>query len=294
MNTVSKQKNIRTSDGERFAKLAELDEDIFHLDDLGNLWNIRNKNTLRKTLSRYTHRGLIFRIYKSFYSIKKVSELDPYLLGIKALHCPAYVTCESILFKAGVLNQSPQAITLVSPVSKIFSISGRQYKSRQMQDGYLFNEIGVELINGVRQASLSRAVADILYFNPQKYFDAGSSKVVNWPEVKEIIKIVGYKVDPSRLPKYKFKKGDFLRDFRKFINNKVDERVLNDDLNTLLSYEEFTKIRKVLKREVLTLLKDEIARCNKVRQELKKELQESQKEIEDGKGKILKSFKDLR
>jgi len=88
--------------------------------------------------------------------------------------------------------------------------------------------------------------------------------------------------------------GEYLVKLADFIEQKVTEKTLSEDLNTLLPYEEFTKIRKVLKREVLTLLKDEIARRNKSQQELKKELEESQKEIKDGKGKILKSFKDLR
>lgn len=190
MNTKTKKINQakRNSDGGRFAKLAELNEDVFHLADLANLWDIRNKNTLRKTLSRYSQRKLIFRIYKGLYAIKKVTEIDPYLLGIKALHQPAYVSCESVLYKNGVLNQVPQMITMVSAVSKVFSVGGGWYKSRQMKDEYLFNDLGVEVINGVRVATLSRAVADMLYFNPKKYFDTGSSQIINWREVKEIQK----------------------------------------------------------------------------------------------------------
>jgi len=190
MNTINKKKNTRQSDGERFAKLAELNEDVFHLADLANLWDIRNQNTLRKTLSRYSQRGLIFRIYKGLYSIKKVAEIDPYLLGVKALHQPAYISCESILYMHGVLNQIPQMITLVSAVSKVFSVGTRRYKSRQMKDECLFNDLGVEIVGNVRQATLSRAVADMLYFNPDKYFDASSSKIINWREVKEIQKQV--------------------------------------------------------------------------------------------------------
>jgi len=43
-----------------------------------------------------------------------------------------------------------------------------------------------------------------------------------------------------------------------FIEQKVTDKILSEDLNTLLPYVEFTKIRKVLKREVLTLIKDKI------------------------------------
>ena len=180
----------RRSDGERFAKLAEIDEGIFHTTDLANLWSIQKKTTLYQTLSRYLKRGLLFRVYNGLYSIKKVSEIDRYLLGVKALHRPAYVSCESILYKYGAVNQSPQSITLVSAVSKVFIVLGQKYKSRQMRDECLFNDLGIEIADGVRQATLSRAVADMFYFNPQKYFDVENSKIINWPEVKRIQKQV--------------------------------------------------------------------------------------------------------
>jgi predicted transcriptional regulator of viral defense system len=190
MNIITLKKNTRNSDGERFALLAERDENVFHLDDLANLWNIRNQNTLRKTLSRYSKRNLIFRIHKGLYSIKKVNELDPYFLGFKALHRPAYLSCETVLYNAGILNQVPQEITFISSISKIFSINEKHYRVRQLQDEYLFNNIGIQMINGFYQASAERAVADMLYFNPRKYFDTSSSKMINWSEVKKIQKQV--------------------------------------------------------------------------------------------------------
>jgi len=199
MNKKNKQKSHsfkkkRMSDGERFALLASLSEIVFHSDDLANLWNIHNKNTLYTTLFRYVKRGLIFRIYNGFYSIKKINDIDPYFLGIKSLHKLTYVSCESVLFEYGILNQRSQSITLVSSISKSFSIGGKRYRSRQMKDEYLFNHSGIEIIGSIRKASVERAVADMLYFNRKKYFDAFDSKLINWNKVKKIIKDVGYKI----------------------------------------------------------------------------------------------------
>jgi predicted nucleotidyltransferase component of viral defense system len=56
------------------------------------------------------------------------------------------------------------------------------------------------------------------------------------------------------------KAKDFLTKLIDFIDQKVTDKILSEDLNTLLPYEQFTKIKKILKREVLTLLRDEIAR----------------------------------
>lgn len=189
-----KKINKRTSDGEHFAKLAEMGEVVFHSDDLANLWGITNKNSLYITISRYVKRGLLFRIYNGLYSIKKADDLNSYFLGLKVLHRPAYISCEIVLYDNGVINQRPQIITLVSSISKSFSVGKNRYRSRQMRDQYLFNDIGIEVVNGVRKATLARAVADMLYFNKDKYFDIGQSKMIDWLAVKKIAHNVGYKI----------------------------------------------------------------------------------------------------
>ena len=45
-----------------------------------------------------------------------------------------------------------------------------------------------------------------------------------------------------------------------FIETHVTDTILTQDLSTLLAYEKFTKIRKVLKLETLMFLKDEVRR----------------------------------
>lgn len=192
--TNKKNKDFRGAAGERFARIATRGEVVFHASDLANLWGIPNKNTLYKTLSRYVAGGLIYRIHKGLYAVKKAGDIDPLLLGVKAIHAPAYVSCESVLYQKGILNQSPQEITLVSQSSKHFSIAGMRYRSRKMRDEFLFNDAGVEIKDGVRVASLPRAVADMLYFNPRKYFDVGDSSLIPMDKVKKIADAVGYTI----------------------------------------------------------------------------------------------------
>ncbi|MCX6752659.1 MAG: hypothetical protein NTZ87_04160 [Candidatus Nomurabacteria bacterium] len=119
---IDRTKSVKISGNNRFAELAVLDEAVFHINDLANLWNIRNKNTLRKTLSRYVKAGFIFRIYRGFYSLKNPRDIDPYLLGLKAIYRPAYISCESVLSDKGVINQSPREITIVSNVSRRYKV----------------------------------------------------------------------------------------------------------------------------------------------------------------------------
>jgi predicted nucleotidyltransferase component of viral defense system len=51
----------------------------------------------------------------------------------------------------------------------------------------------------------------------------------------------------------------YLAKLADFIEKKVTDRILTEDLNLLLPYDQFSKIRKVLKREVVTFLRNEIA-----------------------------------
>ena len=52
----------------------------------------------------------------------------------------------------------------------------------------------------------------------------------------------------------------YLQKLRNFINGKITERLITEDLNPLLPQEKFQKIRKILKTEVLLFLAEEIKR----------------------------------
>jgi predicted nucleotidyltransferase component of viral defense system len=52
----------------------------------------------------------------------------------------------------------------------------------------------------------------------------------------------------------------YLAELADFIEQKVTEQALAEDLNTLLPYDDFSKIRKVLKRETVSLIREEIKR----------------------------------
>ncbi|KXB07792.1 hypothetical protein AKJ56_02330, partial [candidate division MSBL1 archaeon SCGC-AAA382N08] len=54
----------------------------------------------------------------------------------------------------------------------------------------------------------------------------------------------------------------YLKDLREFIEDKVTQKIIDQDLNFLLSNEKFQAIRKSLKQETLMLLKDKIERIN--------------------------------
>lgn len=178
----------------RLALLAKTGEQIFHINDLANLWLITNKNTLRVTLKRYCKDDLLHRIYRGFYAIRPIQGLNPVLLGAKAIHQFCYLTTETILYRQGLIAQNIEPLTFVSDSSSKFTIGEHRYVSRQLDKSYLYQPDGVELRDGVLQATLERAVADMLYFNPHYHFDAPMA----WQKIRALQKKIGYPLTPAR------------------------------------------------------------------------------------------------
>lgn len=180
----------------RFALLASLGETVFHARDLAHAFGITNLNTLYTTLKRYCQSGIFYRIYKGLYSFVPLEKIDPSVLGLKALHRYAYVSLETVLFDEGYISQPPQVMTLISSISKKFVLGPNHYTCRRIPSRALFNPIGLDPRFSYYRAGVSRAIADLLYFNPHAAIDTEFR--VNWDEVKNIQKALLYPLTPSR------------------------------------------------------------------------------------------------
>lgn len=178
---------------DKYNILLQQNKKTFHASDLALLWGITNKNTLKRTLKRFVDRGVLKRIHKGFYSTTDISNLDPLDLGFSYLNTYSYVSLETILAKEGVIFQDVKYITFVSSRSSKFNIEGIKYSSRQLKDEYLNNTTGVKKVGDHFEASLERAVADMLYYNPKYHFD--NESVIDLEKVKEIQEEVGYVKD---------------------------------------------------------------------------------------------------
>jgi len=176
----------------RIALLLKNNEIVFHASDLAVLWGISSLNTLYTTLSRYCKAKLLFRIYKGLYSSIPVKQIDPLLIGLKALHKYCYISTETVLLMHGIIFQDIQQITIISSISKQFTVAGRKYKSRQLSYEHLMNPTGIQMKAGIKIASLERAVADWLYFSPNAHFDNNSQ--LDFRKLQNIQRKVGYNV----------------------------------------------------------------------------------------------------
>ena len=194
MNIITKtpKTKSKTHVDDRFAKIAQLGGAIFHSGDLANLWGITDANTLHTTLKRYVQRGLLVRIYKGLYATRPPRELDAQEVGLAAVHRYAYVSTETVLAYAGIIQQIVPCTTLVSSVSRRFTIEGQCFRVRLLTDRFLFRSDGITSVRGVCIATTERAIADMLYFNPRMYFDGEKAQTIDWDAIRAIEKTIGY------------------------------------------------------------------------------------------------------
>lgn len=176
----------------RFLNILRLGGLIFRVSDLAKIWQIENRSSLLVTLKRYVDQGLIYRLHRGLYSLKKIEELNPVLLGSKVFNDYCYLSGETVLSRCGVIFQKINYLTFIGGSSKRINLGPYSYYFRKLKKDYLYNDFGVNKNNEISEASLERAVADILYFNPNYHFD--NLEVINWDRVREIQKIVYQKI----------------------------------------------------------------------------------------------------
>lgn len=175
---------------DKYNILLKQNKKTFHASDLALLWEINNKNTLKRTLKRFVDRGVLKRIHKGFYSTTNVSDIDPYDLGFSYLNTYSYVSLETILAREGIIFQDIKYITFVSSKSSKFNIGSVRYSSRQMKDEFLNNTVGIKKVGDHFEATLERAVADVIYYNSKYHLD--NKDIIDFEKAKEIQKEIGY------------------------------------------------------------------------------------------------------
>ncbi|MFZ3078585.1 MAG: hypothetical protein WA109_02775 [Bellilinea sp.] len=167
-----------------------MDRKIYHTNDLAVLWKISNRHTLYMTISRSIARGILYPIYKGLYATVPVETLDPLILGIAIIHRYTYLTTETVLSNAGVISQAVFYYTFAADVSKHVVVGPWSFRYRQLKNEYLFHPAGIGEQNGLQMASVERAAADMLYFNPNYHFDVPD--LIDQNKLQTIKNEIGY------------------------------------------------------------------------------------------------------
>jgi predicted transcriptional regulator of viral defense system len=174
----------------RISELIQVGQKVYHTNDLAVLWGIASKNTLYKTISRYVARGILFPVYKGLYSLVPMDSLNPLDLGRSIIHAYTYLTTESVLAQAGIISQGIYDYTFAASQSKRVSAGQWIFRYRQLKDIYLHNPKGILYLNGGFVATVERAIADMLYFNPRYHFDL--HEAIDFKKVRALQKEIGY------------------------------------------------------------------------------------------------------
>ena len=174
----------------RITQLLNINRKIFHTNDLAILWKISDRHNLYMTISRYLKKGLLHQIYKGLYSTVPLSELNPLDLGRSINHSYTYLSTETVLAQFGAITQSVYDFTFIADKSRKITVGGWTFRYRQMQDTFLYHPIGIKEEDFGFIASIERAAADLLYYNPKYHFDI--PELIDFEKVQKIQQEVGY------------------------------------------------------------------------------------------------------
>lgn len=168
---------------DKISVLIQQPQKLFHTSDLKVIWGIYNESTLYQTIYRLIKKKIFFRVQKGLYSMVPLNQLDPIEIGFRAINHFSYLSTESVLAKNGIINQSPNKFTFISSAPANFTINDNLYLVRQLKPQCLNNTVGIiQNDKGVFMATTERAIADMLYFQPNYHFDADN--LINWKLVK--------------------------------------------------------------------------------------------------------------
>ena len=174
----------------RISELNQLDRKLFHTNDLAVLWGINNRHNLYMTITRYMDKGVLFPVFKGLYSTVPVSSLEPLYLGAAIVHRYTYLSTESVLSQAGIITQRVFDYTFIADRSRRVTVGQWSFRFRKLKDDFLYHPAGIGSQDGIFIASIERAVADLLYFNPKYYIDIPEN--IDFDKVRSIQKEIGY------------------------------------------------------------------------------------------------------
>lgn len=141
---------------------------VFRLVDVAMLVGETDMQILGKKLNYYVHKGQLHNPRKGIYTKPEFIAEE---LACR-LYSPSYISLDYALQKAGIVFQFDSQITIVSYLSRFIEIENQYYRFRKLKGTILTNTTGIiRQNNHVNQACPERALLDILYLEPDYYFD---------------------------------------------------------------------------------------------------------------------------
>ena len=141
---------------------------VFRLRDISLLTGETNFHSLNKKLNYYVRTGKLMNPRKGVYT---KSDYNPEELAC-TIYTPSYISLEYVLQKSGIIFQYDSTLTAVSYLSRSIEVNGTVYRFHKIKGEILVNTVGIERQpDQINIASAERAFLDVLYLNPEYYFD---------------------------------------------------------------------------------------------------------------------------
>lgn len=158
---------------------------VFRLRDVAILTEEDNAVSIGQRLNYAVKTGKLLNPRKGIYAKPGYNPLE---IACQ-LYTPSYVSLEYVLQKEGIVFQYDSRITLVAYLNRAIEIEGQGYLYRKIKGEILVDTIGIRRENNINIASKERAFLDVVYLNPDYYFDNMESLDKN--EIMKILPIYG-------------------------------------------------------------------------------------------------------
>jgi len=141
---------------------------VFRLIDIAMLIHETRLESLSKKLNYYVRTKQLLNPRKGLYTKPDYNKEE---LACR-LYTPSYISLEWVLQKAGILFQFSTTITVVSYLSRQVEIESLGLRYRKIKGEILVNTVGINRLPGhINRANPERAFLDLLYLDPDFYFD---------------------------------------------------------------------------------------------------------------------------
>jgi hypothetical protein len=141
---------------------------VFRLNEIAMISGESDFKSLNQKLNYYVRTGKLQNPRKGIYAKPGYNHEE---LAC-SVYTPSYISLEYVLQKSGVIFQYDSRITVISYLSRSIEIEGQVYQFRKLNELLLVNTSGIERKqNHVNIATAERAFLDLLYLDPNYYFD---------------------------------------------------------------------------------------------------------------------------
>lgn len=182
---------------DKILKIYQTSQTVFTAKEVALIWSETNSNSLKSSLNYYIKKGDLIWLRKGLYVKPNYNKFE--IAG--KIYAPSYISYETVLQKEGVIFQYYETIFAASYLSREIELkSGEKIQYRRMKKEIIMNSAGIIKEGNYFTAGKERAFLDVIYRNPNYFFD--NLRSIDWQKCLELVKIYQSKKILVTLKKY--------------------------------------------------------------------------------------------